>query len=122
MTAGLVEAEQCRRKPSVPAAGVLAYRPDVDGLRALAVLLVIAFHAFPRWLPGGFVGGADLVAFDRMHLTVAGSIHLARAIAVCLFAQVGGRVGAPRAADQQVCFEPPPQPVKAQKGPDADAR
>jgi peptidoglycan/LPS O-acetylase OafA/YrhL len=32
------------------------YRADVDGLRAVAVAAVIAFHAFPRWVPGGFVG------------------------------------------------------------------
>ncbi len=34
----------------------LAYRPDVDGLRAIAVLAVVVFHAFPAALPGGFVG------------------------------------------------------------------
>lgn len=33
-----------------------AYRPDIDGLRAVAVLAVVAFHAFPERLPGGFVG------------------------------------------------------------------
>jgi peptidoglycan/LPS O-acetylase OafA/YrhL len=32
------------------------YRPDVDGLRAVAILAVLGFHAFPRALPGGFVG------------------------------------------------------------------
>lgn len=32
------------------------YRPDIDGLRAVAVLSVVAFHAFPAWMKGGFVG------------------------------------------------------------------
>lgn len=32
------------------------YRADVDGLRAVAVLAVIGFHAFPAYVPGGFVG------------------------------------------------------------------
>ena len=36
--------------------GALAYRPDVDGLRAVAVLSVIGFHATAAWFPGGYVG------------------------------------------------------------------
>ncbi len=32
------------------------YRPDVDGLRAIAVLAVVFFHAFPSLIRGGFVG------------------------------------------------------------------
>src|SRR3546814_14728518 len=32
------------------------YRPDIDGLRAIAVLSVVCFHAFPSFLKGGFVG------------------------------------------------------------------
>ena len=32
------------------------YRPDIDGLRALAVLAVMGFHLFPALAHGGFVG------------------------------------------------------------------
>ena len=34
----------------------LAYRRDIDGLRALAVVFVILFHAFPQALRAGFIG------------------------------------------------------------------
>jgi peptidoglycan/LPS O-acetylase OafA/YrhL len=37
-------------------ASVESYRADIDGLRAIAILSVIAFHAAPGLLPGGFVG------------------------------------------------------------------
>lgn len=33
-----------------------SYRPDIDGMRAIAVIGVLLFHAFPSLLPGGFVG------------------------------------------------------------------
>lgn len=32
------------------------YRPDIDGLRAIAILAVVVYHAFPSLVHGGFVG------------------------------------------------------------------
>ena len=32
------------------------YRADIDGLRAVAVLLVVGFHLFPKLCPGGYIG------------------------------------------------------------------
>jgi peptidoglycan/LPS O-acetylase OafA/YrhL len=44
------------RTPGRRATGNAAFRGDVEGLRALAVVLVLVFHAAPGVLPGGFVG------------------------------------------------------------------
>lgn len=34
----------------------MQFRPDIQGLPAVAVLAVIIFHLNPALLPGGFVG------------------------------------------------------------------
>ena len=34
----------------------MSYRPEIDGLRAIAVIAVMVYHINPQWLPGGFLG------------------------------------------------------------------
>lgn len=50
----------CAASASPIAAGArhagIAYRADIDGLRAVAIAAVLVFHAFPELLPGGFIG------------------------------------------------------------------
>ncbi|HEX9316066.1 MAG TPA: acyltransferase, partial [Actinomycetota bacterium] len=39
-----------------PSSGARRYRPGLDGLRALAVIGVLLYHAGVHWVPGGFLG------------------------------------------------------------------
>src|SRR6478735_6002612 len=43
-------------KPFLSSHATDKYRPDIDGLRAFAVLSVVLYHAFPQMLRGGYVG------------------------------------------------------------------
>ena len=45
-----------QQAPSAMRGSSPKYRPDIDGLRGLAVLSVVMFHAFPSSFPGGFAG------------------------------------------------------------------
>ena len=42
--------------PRRPVAPEITYRADIDGLRAVAILSVIGFHASPKFITGGFIG------------------------------------------------------------------
>lgn len=45
-----------RTSDNMTAGGSHSYRPDIDGLRAVAVLSVVFFHLSKSYLPGGFLG------------------------------------------------------------------
>ena len=42
--------------PAFTSNGAIRYRPEIDGLRALAVILVLLVHAFPERVRNGFIG------------------------------------------------------------------
>jgi peptidoglycan/LPS O-acetylase OafA/YrhL len=71
--------------PSMPLLSSERYR-GLDGLRALAVLLVMAFHLLPGVTPGGFIGVDVFFVLSGFLITglllrerdAAGSIHLGR--------------------------------------------
>jgi peptidoglycan/LPS O-acetylase OafA/YrhL len=43
-------------KPGIAGLQTHGFRPEIQGLRAIAVLAVLVFHVWPEWLPGGYVG------------------------------------------------------------------
>jgi len=53
-------------------------RLDIQGMRAIAVLLVVAYHVRPDWIPGGFVG-VDIFFVISGYLITAGLVNEALA-------------------------------------------
>ena len=55
MTALAARTDRAASPPAARAEG-RSFRPDIEVLRAFAVLSVLVYHLGPRWLPGGFPG------------------------------------------------------------------
>ncbi len=73
-------------RPAATPPGVSELRPEIQGLRAIAVLLVVAYHLWPEAVPGGYVGVDVFFAISGFLITA----HL--------FREAGrtGRVSLPR--------------------------
>lgn len=56
------------------------YRPDIDGLRAIAVLSVVLYHLNLPFLPGGYVGVDVFFVISGFLITrnILGEVHLGR--------------------------------------------
>jgi peptidoglycan/LPS O-acetylase OafA/YrhL len=67
-------------------AAARSFRPDIEGLRALAVLGVIAFHFGATGLPGGFVGVDIFFVISGYLITKHLQQEIARRVAVDLWA------------------------------------
>ena len=53
-----------------------SYRSDIDGLRGIAVLLVVFFHAFPNWVDAGYYGKGGFIVYDEDIPICAGFIYM----------------------------------------------
>jgi len=78
------------RRPRLPSQG---YLPQLDGLRAVAVLFVILFHTQSSWFPGGYIGvdlffvlsgflitGILVSEYDRTGRVALGAFYARRAL------------------------------------------
>src|SRR5919202_1508179 len=54
-----------------------SFRPDIQGLRAIAVSMVVVYHLWPSALPGGFAG-VDVFFVISGYLITG---HMARSLA-----------------------------------------
>ncbi len=82
MTATVAAAPPTTTKTAAPS----GFRPEIQGLRAVAVLLVVVFHLWPETLSGGFVGvdvffvisGYLITAHIHREVTTTGTLSLRR--------------------------------------------
>jgi len=52
------------------------YIPEIDGLRAIAVLSVMVYHIHANWLPGGFVGVDIFFVISGYVVSIAASLYI----------------------------------------------
>jgi peptidoglycan/LPS O-acetylase OafA/YrhL len=77
-------------RPVITPGGMAGFRPDIQGLRALAVGLVVIYHLYPSALPGGYVG-VDLFFVISGYLITGGLLKTLRRTGRVSLAEFYGR-------------------------------
>ena len=58
-----------RRDRGLLGASEMGHEPALDGLRAVAVMVVVLFHAKFSWIPGGFLGVSTFFTLSGFLIT-----------------------------------------------------
>src|SRR3982074_278150 len=74
-----------------PSAQPKVYRPGLDGLRALAVVGVLLYHAGVHWMPGGLLGVDLFFVISGFLITSLLIAELQRSGRIALVALYGRR-------------------------------
>src|SRR3989475_1757775 len=88
------------------------YRPGLDGLRALAVIGVLLYHAGVHWVPGGFLG-VDLFFVISGYLITSlliAEVERTGLISYAVFCLKKKTAGTPRPATAPVVTTAPRRP------------
>ena len=83
------------RRRRVDAPQPLPYLPGLDGMRAIAVVAVMIYHANSTWLPGGFLGVEVFFVISGYLITLLliGEHERTRAGVAAALLSAGGRGG-----------------------------
>lgn len=60
----------------------MIFRPDIEGLRAVSVILVVAYHYFPAAVPGGYIGVDVFFVISGYLITQSLVDHSAKSLAL----------------------------------------
>jgi len=63
------ESDAVRRDRGLLGASAMGHEPALDGLRAVAVMVVVLFHAKFSWIPGGFLGVSTFFTLSGFLIT-----------------------------------------------------
>src|SRR5688572_13406711 len=69
-------------RPGLRRNRTVIFRPDIEGLRAVSVILVVAYHYFPAAVPGGYIGVDVFFVISGYLITQSLVEHSAKSLAL----------------------------------------